>query len=90
MKKTLLLLGFAALLASCSKDKKDDAKHCWTCKVAVTYTPDMGANSTIDQEVCDRTEAEIRQYEKAGTVSQTVNNNGMTITQSAVTTCTQK
>lgn len=69
MKKVLLLLILGVSLTSCKK------KPCWECR-AIHF----GNPSDISTTVCDKTEEEIRQYEK----------NDSSIGGDIVTKCTKK
>lgn len=72
MKKVLLLLILGGSLISCKK------KPCWECLTKDYDKPSTPTTSTV----CDKTEEEIRQYEKDKAAQD--DNNGI------VVTCTNK
>ncbi|MBO9571675.1 MAG: hypothetical protein J7497_05635 [Chitinophagaceae bacterium] len=91
MKKILFALAMTISLFSCKKDSSDDdTPGCYECTVTQTVVgmDDMNSTSTIEQ--CDLTGAQAQQVEKSGTVTQTMNMGGETITQKVVTKCNRK
>jgi hypothetical protein len=81
---TVLFLG----CISCNNDViLDDGKYCWTCVVEAKATVN-GHTATNKQTVtiCDKTEAEIREIEKSGTLA----TSGSGYTGKATTKCSQK
>lgn len=65
--KYLILFFSAIILISCSKNG-DGNKKCWNCKVTYYSKNNSGPNGTNNgTQVCERTEKEIREYEKSNT-----------------------
>ena len=85
MKKTLFLIFLvSASLTACKK------KNCWKCTTkevggAATILP--GSQATSKSTVCDKTEEEIRQWEKDNTGTETYEENGQQYTLTATTIC---
>lgn len=95
LKKGFLLLALAAgtsVFVACKKDKESNENPtCWKCVLTSTYTPDMGMGSTtIDTEVCEQTESQIRALEKQSSTTTSVSMQGVTISQKLVMKCTAK
>lgn len=72
MKKLILFITLcvACLFNACKKDSKGN--NCWKCSFKVTnYEADGGYFiTTAKEDVCDKTEEEIRYYEKARSVTE--------------------
>lgn len=68
--KKLLFLVLIVFLFSCEKpkeieDKSEVQKFCWTCEFYYPhYTYNNNQPKSIRKDVCDKTEGEIRSYEK--------------------------
>lgn len=83
MKKILLTILIIAGL-SCTKDKS----YCWKCTTKVIYSPSsIGGSGTSNNTVCDKTQEEIDNYEKAGTRTSTSSSGGITVTIKHTTSC---
>lgn len=87
MKKVLFL--FVALTATVFSCKKEsEKKYCWKCITTVTMTPSSaGGTGTSTNTVCDQSEEQIRNYEKAGTQTTTSSAGGVTVTMKSTTKC---
>ena len=85
MKKILLFVLFCVVVAfyACKKDKKGNM--CWKCTIKITtYEPDNGHFTTsADQEICDKTEEEIRYYETARGNTANTEDGGRVVTEVA-------
>jgi hypothetical protein len=86
MKRALFtILIFACL--SCKKEKS----YCWKCTTKVIYYPSsIGGNGTSNNTVCDKTQDEIDNYEKAATSTTTSSSGGITVTIKHTTTCVKQ
>jgi hypothetical protein len=78
MKNKSLFLLIALAISSCEK------KYCWKCTVMSQSNGGVNYSQTTTN-VCDKTESEIKDYEKAGTM--TTRSNGITVYTS--TSCEQ-
>lgn len=67
MKKILLFAFFCIALAFYACKKDSNGNMCWKCTIkTTTYEPDGGYFITsADEQICDKTEEEIRYYETA-------------------------
>jgi hypothetical protein len=68
--RTLLSLATLLFLTSCEK------KYCWNCTIMSQSNGGVNYSQTTNT-VCDKTETEIKDYEKAGTM--TTRSNGITV-----------
>ena len=89
MKKLLPIL-FMLLFTSC-REKEND---CYSCTTTFTITAKYGTEAqtvTISdtREVCDRTEDQIREYERINTDSTTYINGDVRLDTVTVTLCTR-
>jgi hypothetical protein len=64
MKKIAVLLIITLISASCQK------KYCWKCTISSQANGGAGSSKTTTT-VCDKTESEIRDYEKSATMTTT-------------------
>jgi hypothetical protein len=67
-------------LLSCQK------QYCWKCQTTTVVSP-TGDVSHSNANVCDKTEKEIRQYEKDHTTQKTGNSGGQTVMLNIITSC---
>jgi hypothetical protein len=90
MKKVSIL--FVALTFTAFSCKKEsEKKYCWKCITTVTMTPSSaGGSGTSTNTVCDQSEEQIRNYEKAGTQTTTSSSGGYTLTMKSTTHCTRQ
>jgi hypothetical protein len=89
-KKTIAfsLVAIAATIFACSK--KNDS-FCWKCMTTVTYSPSSaGGSGSSSSTMCNQTEDQIRQVEKAGTSTSTGSYGGYTTTIKTTTHCTKQ
>lgn len=61
MKKIAVLIIITLISTSCQK------KYCWKCTISSQANGGL-SSSTTTTTVCDKTESEIRDYEKAATM----------------------
>ncbi len=61
MKKIAVILRITLISTSCQK------KYCWKCTISSQANGGL-SSSTTTTTVCDKTESEIRDYEKAATM----------------------
>lgn len=82
--KALLFITLLIAGVSCSKEKT----YCWKCTTKVTYSPtSIGGSGTSSNTVCDKTQEEIDNYEKAGSKITTSSSGGITVIIKHTTTC---
>ena len=71
MKTLITTLLTLLTLSSC------ETKYCWKCTVTAQVPGYPQATNTTTTTVCDQTQTEIENYEKAGTMTTT--SNGVTV-----------
>jgi hypothetical protein len=77
---TIILL--TLITASCEK------KQCWQCTLTqTTYGAGNQSPVTVNNTVCDKTEKEIRDYEKGASSTATARSGNVTVTITSITTC---
>jgi hypothetical protein len=90
MKKFSILV-LAIMISALSCKKESEKKYCWKCTTKVTMTPtSAGGSGTSTNTVCDQSDEQIRNYEKAGTQTTTSSSGGYTVTMKSTTTCVRQ